>query len=238
MKRTVVLVFIVISTASTILKGQSRFMLGFNAGGNLSRVYGADTFPQNFSKRNRVGFNMGITGNFDIKPFVAVNLGVNYVNKGYKIFNDTLPSNPSVVHKISTITIPLGLTFKQQFNAGSYIHEKAGLIGNFSLRKDSVTLLNSNSNPRYRVTDITQNKFYPMFYLGFGIGGKTENGDRYEFTVTYNQSFSTDANLRVEYGQGYLKNFPLTYRGGFVQFGLSYFINLENFKKSDEYFID
>lgn len=238
MNKIIVPVLTIIAAIPAAIQAQSRFMLGFNAGGNISRVYGADTFPANFSRRNRVGFHAGITATYDIKPFVALHLGVNYVNKGYKVNNDTLRANPSVVHKISSINIPLGLTFRQQFNPGSYIHEKAGFIANFSLRNDSVTMYNASTDARFRVNDVAENKFYPMFYLGFGIGGKTENGDRYEFTVTYNQSFSTESGLSVQYGQGYLKNFPLTYRGGFVQFGVSYFINLENFRKSDEYFID
>jgi hypothetical protein len=217
---------------------QNKWLFGINAAGNVSRVSVVDTFPQNFSRRNRIGYSFGLQGSYDIKRFVSLSFAVNYVNKGYKINNDTLLRNPSVVHKISTLNVPLGLIFRQNFSGNSFIHEKAGLILNYSLRKDSVTLYNSTSTPRFRVTDISQNIIYPMFYLGFGIGGKLETGDRYEFTVTYNQSFATDGNLSVQYGTNYLKKFPLNYRGGFIQFGFSYYFNLSNFKKSDEYFYD
>lgn len=233
-KSLLVLVFI---AACMSASAQNKFYMGFNVGGNMSRVYG-DTFADNFSRRNRIGYMVGIQSTYDLNKAAAISLGFNFVNKGYKINNDTLGVNPSVIRKTNSLNIPVGVIFKQQFNPSSYIHEKAGFIGNFSLRKDSITAFNSNSAKNFRITDISEKGFYPMFYLGIGIGGKTENGDRYEFSVTYNQSFSTDANLRVEYGQNFLKQFPLTYRGGFLQFGFSYYFNMGNFQRSDEYFID
>jgi hypothetical protein len=236
MRKLLALVVTITLVTPTCLIAQSRWMLGFNAGGNIARVSVADTFPQNFSRRNRIGFNAGLQATYDVKPSVSLSFGLNYVNKGYKINNDTLGVNPSVVQKLHTLNLPVGVIFRQQFSGSSFIHEKAGFILNYTMRKDSVTLLNSSATPRFRITDISKNIVYPMFYLGFGIGGKTETGDRYEFTVIYNQSFSTAADLRVEYGTNYAKKFPLNYRGGFVQFGFSYYFNISNFKKSDEYF--
>lgn len=230
-------VAILILCSAVHSKAQSRLMLGINAGPNVSRVF-ADTLANNFSRRNRAGFVGGVQASYFIKPAVSIDLGLNFVNKGYKVFNDTLNNGPSVVNKTNNLAIPLGVTFRQRFNSSNEFHLKAGFTGNLSMRKDSITIVNSETNPRFRITDIRANNIYPMFYLGFGMGGKTERGDRFEITVIYNQSFATDANLRVEYGQNYFRSFPLLYRGGFLQFGISYNFNLENFKKSEEYFID
>jgi Outer membrane protein beta-barrel domain len=217
---------------------QNKFMMGFNAGGNVSRIFSGDTFPNNFSRRNRVGVNLGMQGCYNLKPFISIAFGANYVNKGYKLNNDTLTSNAFITQKTHSLSIPLGVIFRQRFSASSAIHEKFGISGNFTFRKDSFTTYNSDKTQRFRINDVALNRFYPMFYLGAGLGGNTESGDRYEFSIIYNQSFKTDANLTVQYGQGWLKSFPLSYRGGFLQFTFSYYFNMGNFKKSDEYFID
>lgn len=237
MKKSLFILSALVILAIQDLSGQSKWMWGFNAGGNISRVY-SDTLANNFSRRNRLGFIAGTQLSYDIRSFVTVTVGLNYVNKGYKVFNDTLPSNASIVQKTNSLNLPIGVVFRQKFSPSSSIHEKFGFIANYSFRKDSIVRYNDEKTPRFRITDVQASKLYPMFYLGMGIGGNTESGDRYEFSVTYNQSFGTDANLNVEYGQAYLKKFPLTYRGGFVQFGFSYYFNLGNFKKSDEYFVD
>ncbi|MBS3914746.1 MAG: outer membrane beta-barrel protein [Bacteroidetes bacterium] len=236
MSKKHILSFLLILTASTALLAQNKWTAGFNLGGNISRIGVADTFPQNFSRRNRIGYNIGIQASYDIKKSVAVSLGFNLVNKGYKINNDTLSGSPSIIQKYNSLNVPVGLVFRQAFSGTNFIHEKAGLILNYTTRSDSLFKQNSTSKPSFKTTDVSINRLYPMFYLGFGLGGTTETGDRYEFTVTYNQSFSTDANIKVNYGQGFLKEFPLNYRGGFLQFGFSYHFNLSNFGKSDEYF--
>lgn len=215
---------------------EGRFMLGLNGGANISRVFYADTFPSQFSKRNRLGPALGINGLYDLNSNMSIAFAVNFVNKGYKIYNDTLPSSPDVVRKFWSLNVPLGLHFRQQFNAQNYIMEKFGLIGNLNFRSDSTTLFNNDKNPAYRVTELSQRNFYPMFYLGFVIGGTSENNNRYEFGITYTQSLSKDAIMRVEHGSGFSKSFPLNYRGGFLQIGLTYYFNLSNIRKSSDYF--
>lgn len=215
---------------------ESRFMFGINGGANISRVFYSDTFPSQFSPRNRVGPMFGINGIFDINSSLSIAMAVNMVNKGYKINNDTMANNPDIVRKFWSMTIPLGLHFKQQFNAQNFIMEKFGLIGNFNFRKDSTVISNATTGSIYRLTEISQRNFYPMFYLGFAIGGVSENYNRYEFGLTYTQSLSKDAIMRVNHGPDLSGSFPLSYRGGFLQIGFTYYFNLSNFKKSSDYF--
>lgn len=214
---------------------QSRLKLGFNGGGTVSRVI-FDTIPKNFSRRNLLGYTVGICGQYDLKKSVALQFGINYTLKGYKVTNDTLTVGPSIIKRTGTLNIPIGITFRQAFNSSNYIQERFGFAGSFSFGKDSSTKINSTTRPRYQLTEVRNNANYPMFYLGFGTGGKADNGDRWEFGLTYFQSFAKDASIRINHGANFAKSFPLNYRGGFLSITFSYYFNLANFKKSSEYF--
>ncbi|MBM3398995.1 MAG: hypothetical protein FJY15_00340 [Bacteroidetes bacterium] len=217
-------------------KKDPRLMLGFNAGANFSRTANSDTFPANFTKRNRLGIALGLNGVHDISSNAGIAFGVNFVQKGYKLNNDTLPANPDIVRKFCSINVPLGLHFRQQFNAQNFITEKFGVVANFNLRGDSASLTNNDKNSAFRINEYSVRNFYPMFYLGFAMGGTSENNNRYEFGITYTQSLSNDATLIVSHSDGLKKQFPLNYRGGFLHIGFSYYFNLSNFKKSSGYF--
>jgi hypothetical protein len=215
---------------------EPRIMLGFNAGANFSRTSNSDTFPANFTKRNRLGIALGLNGMYDISSNAGIAFGANFVQKGYRLNNDTLPMDPDIVRKFWSINVPLGLHFRQQFNAQNFITEKFGIVANFNLRSDSASLVNNDKNPAFRINEYSARNFYPMFYLGFAMGGTSENNNRYEFGITYTQSLSNDATLLVSHSEGLKKQFPLNYRGGFLHIGFSYYFNLSNFKKSKGYF--
>lgn len=223
------------------ISAQSRFFIGPNVGGNVSRLYSADSFPSVYSRRNKLGYVLGVQMAYDLKHFVSISVGVNYTNKGYKVYNEdtgAVSRNPFISRKFNTINIPVGIIFRQKFSPTSAVHEKFGFNGNFYMNTTAKTVKNVSSNEQFRIKDLPFKSFSPMFYLGAGISGNTGRGDRYEFSVIYNQSLSTERSATLEYGQGFLQKFPLVYRGGFLQFGFSYYFNMGNFKKSDEYFID
>lgn len=217
-------------------KKDPRLMLGFNAGANFSRTSNSDTFPANFTKRNRLGVALGLNGMYDISSNAGIAFGANFVQKGYKLNNDTLPANPDIVRKFWSLNVPLGLHFRQQFNAQNFITEKFGIVANFNFRGDSASFANDDRRTAFRINEYSAKNFYPMFYLGFAMGGTSENNNRYEFGVTYTQSLSNDATLQVSHSEGLKKQFPLNYRGGFLHIGFSYYFNLSNFKKSSGYF--
>ncbi|MFM7765176.1 MAG: hypothetical protein ACKO6I_05895 [Sphingomonadales bacterium] len=217
-------------------KKDTRLMLGFNAGANFSRTANSDTFPANFTKRNRLGIALGLNGVYDISSNAGIAFGANFVQKGYKLNNDTLAINPDIVRKFWSINVPLGLHFKQQFNAQNFITEKFGIVANFNLRGDSTSLTNNDKKPAFRINEYSTRNIYPMFYLGFAMGGFSENNNRYEFGIIYTQSLSNDASIMVAHSDGLKKQFPLNYRGGFLHIGFSYYFNLSNFKKSNGYF--
>lgn len=214
----------------------NRLKLGFGGGLNIARVSNNDTFPQNFSRRNRLGPTLGINGIIDINDNLGIAFSLTAVSKGYRINNDTLGSDPDITRKYWSLAIPLGLHFRQQFNAQSFITEKFGIVANYNFRPDSTTLANRATNPNFKVTEYSERNLYPMFYLGFGIGGTSENENRYEFGVTYMQSLSRDASMRVRTGTDFKNSFPLSYRGGFLLMSFTYYFNIANFRKSKDYF--
>lgn len=216
---------------------QTKFRLGLTGGGTICRNSPADTgWAKNYSRRNKIGVSLGIAGQYDLRKMVTIHFGVSYVGKGYKINNDTLGTNPSVTRRINTINVPIGISFKQNFNSSNFILEKFGFAGSFDLGKATTTTNNNNSVTTFRVVEKRINPIYPMFFLGIGMGGTAENGDRYEFGLTYYQSFSKNADLSVQHGTNLAKSFPLTYRGGFLNIGFSYYFNLTNFKRTSDYF--
>jgi opacity protein-like surface antigen len=93
-----------------------------------------------------------------------------------------------ISRNIPGIVVPLGLTFRQQFNASRFIMEKMGVAMNYSFGHNNDTLYNGNAK-KFRIVENSIQNLYPMFYLGIGLGGNTAKGNRYEFGLNYQQPF-------------------------------------------------
>ena len=219
---------------------QSRWLIGPELGVTISKVGNNDTFVNNFTPRNKFAPRIGAAISYNLSSFASIDAGIHFAMKGYKINNDTSAQNPSVSRNISTIEIPLGLSFRQTINGESFVTEKFGLIGAYTLGADSTTTGNvSGENPSFRIGEKITNAFVPMFYLGVKIGGSTSSKNRYEFGATYTQSLAQSAALDVQYGSGLAKRFPLNYRGGYLAISFTYFFNTSNLKtEKSDYFID
>ena len=209
--------------------------LGITGGINFSKTYTADTLGQNFSSRNKTGVNVGGLVSYDINDNVSINSGLGIITKGYRIYNDTLRSNMKIARTIPGVVVPLGLTFRQQFNASRFIVEKVGVAVNYSFGYGDDTLYNG-SKKQFRIIENRISPVYPMYYLGIGLGGNTSKGNRYEFGLTYQQPVGREMELTVSGGEFLNKKFLLNYRGGNLQATFTYHFNFGNFEKSEEYF--
>jgi hypothetical protein len=215
----------------------SRWHLGPEAGLTVSRTYSGDTLPAAYSSRNKTGAYFQLNTQYNLSPAASVQLGIGLVNKGYKINNDTLNLNSASLSRTSgSLNIPLGLSLRQSLSGSSFLTEKFGVSGNFRFNTSSETTLNDPRDTVFRIAETPAKGFIPAFYLGFALGGTGENGNRYEFGVLYQQTLKQESSLKVESGEFWSQSFPLQYRGGFVQFRFTYLFDLENFKRSDEYF--
>lgn len=219
-----------------VAKAQSKFLLGLNGGVAISRATPLDTLMSTFTRRNRASYTFGITSNYDLNRSVSIIGGVSLVSKGYKITNDTHPTSPNITRKITSLTIPLGISFKQYFNGTNFIRENFGMVLNMNFRSDSIRLFNNDNRKTFSIFETADNNIYPMFFLGIEMGGKAENGDRYAFGFNYYQSLARDAVVDLYAGPNMSRKAPLTYRGGFLSISFTYYFNLANFKKADEFF--
>lgn len=209
--------------------------LGVNAGFNFSKTYNNDTFAQNFSGRNKTGVHVGGLITYDINDNISINSGLGFINTGYRIYNDTLKTNLKITRNIPGVVVPLGLTFRQQFNASRFIMEKMGVAMHYSFGHNNDTFYNG-SDKKFRIIEKSIQPLYPLFYLGIGLGGTTAKGNRYEFGLNSQQPFGREMELSVSGGEFLGKNFLLNYRGGNLQATFTYHFNFGNFEKSDEYF--
>lgn len=211
------------------------WFIGVSGGVNFSKTYNNDTFAQNFTGRNKTGFNINALMSRDLSDNVTINTGLGLISKGYKIHNDTLATNFKISRNLVAVNIPLGLTFRQQFNKSRFITEKVGVVMNYTFPGDQDTFYNG-SNKKFRIVENRIQTIYPLYYLGIGLGGNTSKGNRYEFGLTYQQPFGRELELQISGGEFLGKNFLLNYRGGNLQATFSYHFNTGNLKKSDEYF--
>jgi hypothetical protein len=234
--------FILLFVASLCLisnsNAQSKWYLGLNAATCASKTASADTLANNFTTRNRWGAAFNLGGYYEMNRVTSLHFGVGIINKGYKINNDTLSLDNSINSSITALNANFGLSFKQKFGGSMYIMEKIGGIINYNQSPSTVrdTFYNSTTKPSFRIIQTESNKWYPMIYLGFVMGGSNERGDRYEFNITYQQSLNTSHELQVQTGEFYSRTFPLNFRGGNLQIGISYYFNLGNIKKNEEYY--
>jgi opacity protein-like surface antigen len=238
--KKLILSMIVFATAAAAFgqKNNDRlkpWSLGITGGINFSKTYSGDTFAQNFSGRNKTGVNIGGLVSYDINDNISVSSGLGFINKGYRIYNDTLKTNMKITRNIPGVVIPLGLTFRQQFSASRFIVEKMGVAMHYSFGHGEDTFFNGSSK-KFRIVEKNVQPLYSMFYLGIGLGGNTAKGNRYEFGLTYQQPFGREMELSVSGGEFLNKNFLLNYRGGNLQATFTYHFNFGNFEKSDEYF--
>ncbi len=234
MRKMVILTFLLGLGFS--IQAQSKFLVGINAGVALSRATPLDTLMTHFLRKNRTGLAFGISATFDLNRAVSFIGGINYVSKGYKINNDTHPSSPNIVRKLHSVTIPLGISFRQHFNSTNFIRENFGLVMSMNFRNDSTRLYNNENRKTFSVLETSLSNFYPMFFLGLEMGGKADNGDRYAIGVNYYQSFVRDSDVDLFAGPNMSRKAPLSYRGGFLNISFTYYFNMTNFKKADEFF--
>lgn len=223
---------ILINTDVAAQVKNSRWYFGPYGGFTISRTFGgSDTFAPNFSRRNKLSPMIGIATSYSLSRNVALIFSPSFVGKGYKITNDTLGNEGEVARSIYAINLPIGISFKQNFNSQNFFKENFGLSMNYNFVKDSTIIKNDKTNTAFQLVELNQRRLYPMFYLGVELGGGTESGNRYLFGVTYFQSFSKDANIRIQYGENLAKNFMQQYRGGFLQVGFTYQWNISNVKR-------
>jgi hypothetical protein len=211
--------------------------IGFKLGGNISKLDPNDTFIPNITPRNKMGIAISELASYDLHRNVSLVTGINLTTRGYRLVNDTVGVDNKIKQTFASVQVPLGFSFRQHPSPSSsnFFSEEIGGVLNYSFRKGSETLYNSDKQ-QVRVIETGGNKFYPMVYGGLLMGRTSNKGKRTEYGVTYYHTFGTEINLKVSSGEFYNKSFPLHYNGSNLQFTFRYYFNTGNFQKSNEYF--
>jgi hypothetical protein len=211
--------------------------IGFKLGGNISKLDPNDTFIPNITPRNKMGIAISGLASYDLHRNVSLVTGINLTTRGYRLVNDTVGVDNKIKQTFASVQVPLGFSFRQHPSPSSsnFFSEEIGGVLNYSFRKGSETLYNSDKQ-QVRVIETGGNKFYPMVYGGLLMGRTSNKGKRTEYGVTYYHTFGTEINLKVSSGEFYNKSFPLQYNGSNLQFTFRYYFNTGNFQKSNEYF--
>jgi hypothetical protein len=242
MKNTIL--FIALLFIHLVSNGQSNnenrltpWHIGFKLGGNISKLDTKDTFISNITPRNKMGIAISGLASYDLHRNVSLVTGLNLTTRGYRIANDTVAISNKIKQTYASIQVPLGLSFRQypSPHSSSFFSEEIGGVLNYSFRKHSETLYNSDKQ-QLRVIETGGNKFYPMVYGGLLMGRTSNKGIRTEYGVTYYHTFGTELNLKVSSGEFFNKSFPIRYNGSNLQFTFRYYFNTGNFKKSSDYF--
>ncbi len=212
---------------------QQGFRVGITGGANISRANPIDTLPRNFSRRNKSGISAGLAWEYGLSANSALMGSVQIVQKGYRISNDTFSLNPYINRSITTLHIPVGISFKQRFNELNFIRENFGLAYAFRLDGSDSAVRTNGVPGTFRITEKRAASGYPMFFLGLELGGATESKNTYSFGLNYFQTFGRDSDIT---GTAKNRTFDMIYKGGFVNITFTYTFSLQNLKKSEEWF--
>lgn len=216
---------------------QKGFKMGVHVSTNFSRPTQLDSISRNFQYRFNTGFGAGLLLDYGIKKNKGISLGFTYIEKGYRINNDTNSLGKNIKMKTKNYEIPIGINFRQNVGSGTFFRETFGLGFNFVADKyDSVVLYNKKDGGNFRVEQVRSVSFYPLFHMGIEYGTSTNNGNMFLFGINYKQGLGRPYSLNI-YSSGISTPlFPMIYRGGYLSVGVTYLFNFQNVKKDEEFF--
>ncbi|MEY3982596.1 MAG: outer membrane protein beta-barrel domain [Bacteroidota bacterium] len=142
---------------------QQGFRVGITGGANISRANPIDTLPRNFSRRNKTGISAGLAWEYGLSANSALMGSLQIVQKGYRISNDTFSLNPYINRSITTLHIPVGISFKQRFNELNFIRENFGLAYAFRLDGSDSAVRTNGVPGTFRITENAQPRAIPCF---------------------------------------------------------------------------
>jgi hypothetical protein len=213
---------------------QQGFRFGPNAFVISSRVSIQDSLPDNFNFRFKSGFGIGLTFQYGFASGISLSSGINYVSKGYRVFNDTNRNGDLLKKQITNIEIPLNLTFIIKHNSSSDIRGVIGMNYNMVLSKKDRLI--ENKNKSFIIKESFKQEAYPMLNLGLEVAKLNKIGNAMVFGLYYRHSFSSHTILNVSRGEQSPTYFQLGYRGSYIGVGFSYLFNVKNLKKNEEFF--
>jgi hypothetical protein len=216
------------------VKAQEGFRIGPNAMVVSSRVSILDSLPNNYNFRFKSGFGLGVTFQYGFSNGISLSSGVNFVSKGYRVFNDSNRNGDLLKKQILNIEIPLNFTFIIRHSSATDIRGVLGFTYNTVISKKDRII--ENKNKTFIIRESIKNEAYPMLNLGIEVSKQNKIKNAMVFGLYYKHSFQSHTLLNIARGEQSPTYFQLGYRGSYIGIGFSYLFNIKNFKKTEEFF--
>lgn len=217
------------------LQAQKGFKIGPRVGFLSSRPYVTDSLPDEYNFRFKSGFNAGVSMQYGFSERFVLAATPQYVNKGYRIFNDSNSNGNMLRKNAGHFVLPLDMYFKFRMGQSSRLRFMLGAAMNFQM--GSTERVVSNDNETFVIREREGSKMYPMLNLGLEIANEDKAGNMFIFGAYYSQSFSDQTLLDIyNSGKSVNKIFSLGYRGTVIGIGLTYLFDAKNFKREEVFF--
>ena len=231
--RSILALFLFALSATCL--GQEGFKFGPQVAFISSRTHVLDKLPDNFNFRFKSGFKFGFTAQYGFTPKFVLGSGLSFVNKGYRVFNDTNSKGNLLKSNLSHIELPLNMVFKFRMGASSRMRFLLGGTLNYQIKTNEKIL--ANNGETFVIREKNEQQLYPMMNTGVEIASENKAGNVFVFGIYYSQAFSNQSILHVSGSKTASTDiFSLGYRGSYIGIGLSYLFDLKNFKKEEVFF--
>jgi hypothetical protein len=217
---------------------QIGWRIGLNAGPVFSRIgTSIDSIPSRFDNKTNVGFALGLTAHYGFSDATGLEIGVNLVNKGYTIKNDSNNVEDKLKSSFTNIEIPVSFTLRQDLNGYSFMREKVGFTLGIHTEAEDTILQTAGDGANFTATEIITKRIYPMFNIGLEYGYLTDNGNAIIVGLDYSQGLGSNVDINYFNNESRTNSlFDLGYRGSNLMLRVAYMFNLGNATKKDEFF--
>ncbi len=231
--RSILAVFLLSLSASCF--AQEGFKFGPSVAFISSRTHVLDKLPDNYNFRFKSGFKFGFSAQYGFTPKFVLGTGLSYVNKGYRVFNDTNSKGNVIKSNLSHLELPVNMIFKFRMGASSRMRFLLGGTLNYQIKTSEKILANNGGT--FVIKEKNQQQIYPMLNTGVEIASENKAGNVFVFGIYYSQAFSDQSTLHISGSKTASSDiFALGYRGSYIGIGLSYLFDLKNFKKEEVFF--
>lgn len=107
-----------VAMLAIVTAASAQLNLGIKGGVNMSNFYGDELNDKNA----KIGFHAGITADYEFAPSMAIQSGLFFTTKGFKLKNSTLEYTENLMY----LQVPVHFAYKQDITPGTRIVFHAG----------------------------------------------------------------------------------------------------------------
>ncbi len=158
---------LIVAMLAVVSVASAQMRLGIKAGVNMSNIYGEDVKNTNM----KIGFNAGLSADYDFAPNVALQTGLFASTKGFKYNISTLEYTSNLVY----VQLPLHLAYKIDVTPGTKVFLHGGPYAAYGVGGKNSVAVGSLGGSSDKVFGDGLAQLKP-FDAGLGIGAGFELG--------------------------------------------------------------